>query len=120
MKGKAKAHDVCIIFAEAQGRGILWEILKGHLKKIDVEFAVEVMELIVALAVWGVRIHLCKVVLVVGTVFVDALPDHKELSAFHRNQGVPAERASEFKRFVEAVILRREERAANLAQQLAF
>lgn len=120
MQREAKPHDVCVILPEPQGRGVLRKVFKGHPEEVDIEFAVEIVEFVIAFAVWGIRIRLCQVAFVVGTVPVDTLPNHKEFPAFNGYKGVAAERTSEFKRFVEAVILRGKERTADLAHKLAF
>ena len=120
MQGETQSHDICVILAETQGRCVFREIFEGHLKEVDVEFPVKVMQLIIRFAIWGIGIYLFQVVLVVGTVFVDTLPDDKELPAFDGDQGTPAERAPEFKGFVKTVIFRQEKRAAYFAQELPF
>ena len=120
VQGKAEPHDVGVVLAETQGRGVLRETLKGHPEEVNVEFPVNVMELVIAPAVRGIGIHFFEVVFVVGAVLVDAFPDNKEFPVFHRDESMSAERAAKLKRLVETVVLRGEHRAADLAQELAF
>ena len=120
VQGKAEPHDVGVVLAETQGRGVLRETLKGHPEEVNVEFPVNVMELVIALAVRGIGIHFFEVVFVVGAVLVDAFPDNKEFPVLHRDESMSAERAAKLKRLVETVVLRGEHRAADLAQELAF
>ena len=120
VQGEAEPHDIGVIFAETQGRGVLRKALKGHPEEVDVEFPVDVMELVITFTVRGIGIHFFEVVFVVGTFFVDAFPDNKEFPVFHRDESMSAERAAKLKRLVETVVLRGEHRAADLAQELAF
>ena len=120
VQGKAEPHDVGIVLAETQGRGVLRETFKGHPEEVNVEFPVNVMELVIAPAVRGIGIHFFEVVFVVGAVLVDAFPDNKEFPVLHRDESMSAERAAQFKRLVETVVLRGKHRTADLTQELAF
>ena len=120
VQGEAEPHDIGVIFAETQGRGVLRKALKGHPEEVDVEFPVDVMELVITFTVRGIGIHFFEVVFVVGTFFVDAFPDNKEFPAPYWDKGMPAEGAAQLKSLVETVVLRGKQRITDLAQKLAL
>ena len=120
VQGEAEPHDVGVILAETQGRGVLWEALERHPEEVDIEFPVDVMEFVITPAVQEIGVHFFEAVFVVRAVPVDAFPDNKELPVLHRDERMSAERAAKLKRLVETVVLRGEHRAADLAQELAF
>ena len=91
MECQAQTHDVGIILAEAQGRGIRGKLVQRHAEEINVKLPVEVMELVVGLSIGGIRIRLFQVFLVVRAFPVDTFPDGEELPVLDRNQGMAAE-----------------------------
>ena len=80
---------------ELQGRGAGRKGIKIHLKEVDAELPVDVVELIPAFAVFFVQmlfINLIKVLQVVRTFEVDAFMYKKVLTIFYLYQGMAAMR----------------------------
>ena len=88
---------------------VIGEILKRHPEEVNVELTVQIVEFIITLSIWRIRIHFFQVVFVEGTVFIDTLPDNKKLPVLHRDQSTATEWTSKFEGFVETIFLRREE-----------
>ena len=119
MECQAQTHDVGIILAEAQGRGIRGKLVQRHAEEINVKLPVEVMELVVGLSIGGIRIRLFQVFLVVRAFPVDTFPDGEELPVLDRNQGMAAEGTADLILFTKPGFARGEKFTANLALVLA-
>jgi hypothetical protein len=95
--GEAQGHDVGIIFAEFQGRSILWQSGDIHLKEIYCELTIDVMQLIFVLSVFLSKVCLVdflKVVKVIRTLGIDTLVNDEVLAVLLMEQGVAAIRAA--------------------------
>lgn len=97
--GKAKAHDVGIVFLVFEGGSPRGELFQVHIKEVDGELTVKVTELVLPVfrlrKVFG---KLFKIPFIVGTVIVDAFMDTKMFPVFDRLEGMAAVRALKFKR----------------------
>ena len=120
MKGQTESHDVGIVLAETQGRGVLRKRIQGHAEKVDVEFPVKIVQLVIALPVRRIRIHLFQTVLIIGALRIDTLPDGEELPVLHRNQGSSAEGTADLVFLAKSCLTRGEQFTADLAQILPF
>ena len=106
MECQAQTHDVGIILAEAQGRGIRGKLVQRHAEEINVKLPVEVMELVVGLSIGGIRIRLFQVFLVVRAFPVDTFPDDEEFPVLYRDQGTTAEGTSDLVFFTKSCFAR--------------
>ena len=89
--GQAQGHDVGAVFGELQGGGVLWQSSDIHFEEVEHELTVDVMEFILALAVFLFQIgfiNLLQVVQVVGALQVDAFMDNKVFPVLDLNQGM--------------------------------
>ena len=87
-----------IMFAELQRGSILWQGIQGHAEEIDVEFAVDVMEFVLALAIVFPKVILAdvlKVMKVIRALQVDAFMNDEVFAVFDLDEGMAAMRAPE-------------------------
>ena len=81
--------------AELQGRSTGRKGIKIHLKEVDAELPVDIVELISALTVFlfeMLPVNLLKVLQVVGAFEVDTFMDKEMLTIFYLYQGMAAMR----------------------------
>jgi len=72
--GKTQGHDISVVLAEFQRGSVLWQGGDVHLKEIDCELTVDVMQLIFVLAI--ILVQICSVNLLEVAEIVRALGVH--------------------------------------------
>ena len=120
--GEAEGHDVSVIPGEFQRRGILRQGGDVHLKEVDREFTVDVMELIFIFAVVFRKIFLTdflEIFDIVGTFGIYAFMDNEMFAVLFGDQSMHAVRTSERQRRIAALFLG-EKVLAHLALKLTF
>jgi len=119
MKGQAQGHDVGIVFGEVERGSILRQGSDVHPEEVDIEFPVDVVELVSVLLQGMFLIDLLKILEVVGALVVDTLVDTKTGTVLDRNESVTAVGALVFDRLgMDAAI--NEGSAADLALVLTM
>lgn len=89
-----------IMPAELQRRGVFRKGIQRHPEEIDVEFAVDVMEFVLAFAVVFFQVHFVHLLQfpeIIRAFQVNAFMDNEVFAVFDLNEGVSAMRASEMK-----------------------
>ena len=120
--GEAEGHDVSVIPGEFQRRGILRQGGDVHLKEVDREFTVDVMELIFVLTIVFIQIRLINLFQVAKVVWafeIHTFMDDEVLTIFLTRQRMGTVRTLEGNGPGEAILIGRKESSAHLAHQLA-
>ena len=107
--GKAKRHDVSVVFREFQRGGILRQGGDIHFEEVDREFPVDVMQLIFVFAVILIQIcfvNLLEVVKVVRALGIHTLMDDEMFAIFLTRQCVGTVRAFKGKHPGKTILIR--------------
>lgn len=92
--GKAQPHDVGIVFLILERGSPLGELVQIHIKEVDGELPVKVMEFILPVfRLWQVFGKFFKIPFVVGTVIIDTFMDTEMFPVFDRLEGMAADLA---------------------------
>lgn len=89
--GQAEGHDVLVKSAEPEGGSMRRESVHVHAEEIDLEFPVDVVELVFIFAVVLPKVfpvHIFEVVEIVRAFGVDAFMDDEMLPVFLAGEGV--------------------------------
>ena len=86
MHGQAQPHDVRVEGSEVQGRSVVRKRAQIDLEKVDSEFPIQVMKLVLVLFGLFVLWDLLETVKIIGALRIHAFMDNKELAAFDRHQ----------------------------------
>jgi hypothetical protein len=97
---QAKGHDVSIVFTELQRGCVFRQSGDVHLKEIDRELTVDVMEFVLVLTIVLCKIlfiNLLKVAKIIRAFRVDTFMHDKVFAILLGNQGVHAMRTTKLK-----------------------
>ena len=101
VEGQAQGHNVGIMFAEFQGRGVLGESIQIHAEKIHRELTVDIVEFIFVFAVVLPEIffvYFFEIVEIIRAFGISALMDDKMFAFFLGNQGMATVGTAQFHR----------------------
>ena len=119
MESQTQGHDVGVVFREVQRGSVLRQRRQIHLKEIDLELPVNVMEFVSILLKRVFFIDLLQIAAVVRALRIDAFMDPEAGTVLDRDEDVTAVRALVFHRFGMDTTVD-EGGAAYLALVLAF
>ena len=106
VEGEAQGHDMRVEFGELQGRCMLWQGVKIHLKEVYCERTVDIVEFIFVFAIRPFQvflIDLVEVMEIVRAFHVNALVDDEVLTILLVGQRITAVGAAQGIVFGKAV-----------------
>ena len=93
VEGQTQRHDIGVVLGEVQRRSVLGKAGQIHSEEIEIELPVDVVELVSILLKGMLLIDLPQILLIVGTLFIDALVDTETGTILDRDESVTTVRA---------------------------
>ena len=93
MEGQTQRHDIGVVLGEVQRRSVLGKAGQIHSEEIEIELPVDVVELVSILLKGMLLIDLPQILLIVGTLVIDALVDTETGTILDRDESVTTVRA---------------------------
>jgi hypothetical protein len=93
MEGQAQGHDIGVVLGEVQRRSVLGKAGQIHSEEVEIELTVDVVELVSILLKGILLIDLPQILLIVGTLVIDALMDTETGTILDWDESVTAVRA---------------------------